>query len=330
MLQTIKADISLRLKYFKKLVLTFIYSLIILITVGTFSSFADNTLSNMNYIKTKNTNQCLTLSTSKKIFYLANCNFSSSQNISSYLGTLRSNNNCLTLSTSSNTIFNSIKCNNGSNQTFLVTGNKFYSTEEDKCLDYSSGSLSLKPCSSKADSTQDFLIFSLVNHKSSIYNPLDCSNFMTINEKLSCNSMSEWNNWHLPNSNHLNLLNTYSDNNGYEEWCADFVSYIYKESGNSFSYGERNYWDEYDANNIQNQNLIYHSAASYTPKAGDIAFFNYPGGHVEMVAIGGKTPTFIYGDSAKVDNQTGNGDMAANNLTSDGSLGKVVYYLSLN
>ena len=130
-------------------------------------------------------------------------------------------------------------------------------------------------------------------------------------------------------SDHNQLLNLYTDGNGYEEWCADFVSYVYKEAGYPFSAGERDSWDEYLATNVQNMGFVYHDASSgYVPRTGDVAFFDYSGGHVEIVAIGGSKPLFIYGDSGTIDPVSGNGDMAENTITNDGAAGQVLYYLS--
>jgi hypothetical protein len=160
--------------------------------------------------------------------------------------------------------------------------------------------------------------------------PNNACNNQVGGQKVACITEQQWNTWQTDPSDHANLLNDYSDGNGYEEWCADFVSYVYMEAGEPFSSGERAGWDEYNANNIQYQGFTKHWAGSYTPKTGDVAFFDYPGGHVEIVASGGKNPTFIYGDSATTDPVTGNGDMATNTLTSDGTLGQVMYYLSPN
>ena len=147
-------------------------------------------------------------------------------------------------------------------------------------------------------------------------------------QKVACVAAQQWIIWQSGSVSHNNLLNAYSDGNGYEEWCADFVSYVYKQAGYPFLYGERDNWDEYYAPNIQNQGFIYHSAANYTPKTGDIAYFDYSGGHVEIVAVGGSKPIFIYGDSGTTDKTTGNGDMAENDITNEGNLGQIIYYLS--
>lgn len=148
-------------------------------------------------------------------------------------------------------------------------------------------------------------------------------------ERIACYAEREWAAWSAKNSDHAGLLNTYTDGNSYEEWCADFVSYVYSEAGYPFTQGERNGWDEYDANSVQNMGFTMHPAdGSYTPKTGDVAYFNYNGGHVEIVVSGGKTPTFVYGDSGNPDPVTGNGDMAANTITNDGDAGQVMYYLS--
>jgi len=74
----------------------------------------------------------------------------------------------------------------------------------------------------------------------------------------------------------------------------------------------------------------HYANTGYIPKTGDVAYFNYNGGHVEIVVSGGSKPTFVYGNSATIDPTTGNGEMEANTETSDGSLGQLVYYLSPN
>jgi hypothetical protein len=151
----------------------------------------------------------------------------------------------------------------------------------------------------------------------------------TEGQKIACVAAKQWVIWQSGSPSHSNLLNTYSDGNGYEEWCADFVSYVYQQAGYPFTNGERSGWDEYLAPNIVNQGLAYHSADSgYVPQTGDIAYFDYTGGHVEIVAIGGTKPVFIYGDSGKTDRSTGNGEMTENSITNDGVNGQVMYYLS--
>ncbi len=152
-----------------------------------------------------------------------------------------------------------------------------------------------------------------------------------LGNRVACVAKREWLAWQTEPKLHYALLNDYTDGNANEEWCADFVSFVYKEAGAPFSNGERSGWDEYNANYIQNQGFSYHPANSgYIPKPGDVAYFDYSGGHVEIVVKGGRHPTFIYGDSGTKDPITGNGDMAENQITSNGSAGQVVYYLSPN
>jgi hypothetical protein len=152
----------------------------------------------------------------------------------------------------------------------------------------------------------------------------------TEGDKVACAAIHEWTTWQADASDHESLLTSYTGGAAYEEWCADFVSYVYKEAGYPFTQGEADGWDENIAGNIQNMGFSEHSASSgYVPRAGDVAFFSYSGGHVEIVISGGKNPTFIYGNSATVDPTTGNGQMAANTITSDAN-GEVLYYLSPN
>lgn len=150
----------------------------------------------------------------------------------------------------------------------------------------------------------------------------------TEGQLVACYAEQQWAAWQTGSPSHKTLLADYTDGNGYEQWCADFVSYVYREAGYPFVGGERDGWDEYDANNIQNMGFTLHQAGNYDPKPGDVAFFDYPGGHVEIVVAGGKHPTFVYGDSGATDPTTGNGEMNEDSLTSDGSAGQVTYYLS--
>ncbi|HUC88140.1 MAG TPA: ricin-type beta-trefoil lectin domain protein [Candidatus Binatia bacterium] len=149
-------------------------------------------------------------------------------------------------------------------------------------------------------------------------------------ELVACNAAKQWVIWQSGSSKHATLLSNYSDGNGYEEWCADFVSYVYQAAGFPFTNGERDGWDEYLAPNVQNQSFTYHSVEGYTPQAGDVAYFDYTGGHVEIVAVGGSKPIFIYGDSGVTDPTTGNGQMTENTLTSKAGEGQLQYYLSPN
>jgi cell wall-associated NlpC family hydrolase len=147
---------------------------------------------------------------------------------------------------------------------------------------------------------------------------------------IACSAIKEWGLWVASNTNHEALLTNYTDGTPSEPWCADFVSYVYKEAGFPFTGGSADGWDQNDANAVQYMGFTMHPAdGSYQPKPGDVAFFSYPGGHVEIVVSGGSKPTFVYGDSAQIDPTTNNGQMKANTITSDSS-GQLEYYLSLN
>ena len=151
--------------------------------------------------------------------------------------------------------------------------------------------------------------------------------------RVACFAQRQWVAWQSEPKLHPVLVNYYTDGNSYEEWCADFVSYIYAEAGAAFSGGERgsNGWDQYNANDIQYMGFNYHAASSgYVPNPGDVAYFDYPGGHVEIVVKGGAHPTFIYGDSGTIDPITGNGNMAKNQILGVANSGSVIYYLSPN
>lgn len=222
-------------------------------------------------------------------------------------------------------------CDSEPGQVWFAEKSGYLNPNSGLCLSASSSTsnaqLTLESCSRLGQTEESW---SAATSKPGVNLPnTDCNNQVG-GQKVACIAEQQWADWQNDPSNRPNLLNNYSDGNGYEEWCADFVSYVYMAAGQPFSNGERDGWDEYNANNIQYQGFTKHMAGSYIPKTGDIAFFDYPGGHVELVASGGKNPTFIYGDSAVPDPVTGNGDMATNTLTSDGSLGQVVYYFSPN
>jgi hypothetical protein len=151
----------------------------------------------------------------------------------------------------------------------------------------------------------------------------------TKGEKVACYAIKEWTTWQSGLPNHEALLNEYTDSAPEEQWCADFVSYVYKEAGYPFTQGDTNGWDENDANEIQYLGFTLHPASSgYIPRMGDVAYFDYAAGHVEIVVAGGKNPTFIYGDSATIDPTTGNGQMMANTITEKNGEGQLMYYLS--
>ncbi len=156
----------------------------------------------------------------------------------------------------------------------------------------------------------------------------------SLGARVACVAEQQWLAWQTEPKLQPVLMSDYTAGNSNEEWCADFVSYVYLQAGSPFTTGERGIggWDEYNANNIIDTGMFtYHSANSgYQPKPGDVAYFNYLGGHVEIVVSGGRHPTFIYGDSATIDPLTGNGDMAKNQIVNDGSAGGLVYYLSPN
>lgn len=61
---------------------------------------------------------------------------------------------------------------------------------------------------------------------------------------VACNAVKEWIRWSTEPNNHPALLNSYTGGAAYEEWCADFVSYVYKESGYPFSNGNFSGWDK--------------------------------------------------------------------------------------
>jgi hypothetical protein len=238
--------------------------------------------------------------------------------------------NCLGVEGNGTTVNDEVgtsNCNSSPGQVWLIYKGGYENPNSGMCLGLQTTSLGQTPiinsCSYLIGSDKFWVPANLSNSSYS------CSG-KSQTEAVACYAEQEWTTWQSGTVNHNTLLNEYSDGNGYEEWCADFVSYVYKEAGYPFDQGERDGWDEYNANNVQYQGFTENNVGSYIPKPGDVAFFDYPGGHVEIVVSGGSSPTFIYGDSATTDPTTGNGEMEANTKTSDGSLGQVTYYLTPN
>lgn len=213
-------------------------------------------------------------------------------------------------------------CSNAPGQIWLRDKSGYINPNSGLCLDNSS-QLTLESCRELASASETW---TPDNYNGKAVGLPSCDG--AEGQKIACEAATEWAHWQNSN-NHLALLNTYTDNTPYEEWCADFVSYVYKQAGYPLT-SAYDGWDENDANNLQNYpEFTEHQASSgYVPKAGDIAWFNYDGGHVEIVVSGGSRPTFVYGNSGQIDPTTGNGNMRTNTLTSDGSEGQLVYYLS--
>lgn len=218
-------------------------------------------------------------------------------------------------------------CNDGRGQVWLKDNDGYFNPNSGLCLTAlgPSKQLQVRQCGTPLPPSQSWTTASLNGGRASKDLP-SCSG--AEGQRVACYADKEWSAWQSNAVNHNDLLSAYTDGAPYESWCADFVSYVYKEAGYPFTqaYGG---WDESNANNIQNYGFTLHWASSgYVPEPGDIAYFDYDGGHVEIVISGGKTPTFIYGNSATIDPATGNGEMKANTITNDGSRGKLTYYLS--
>ena len=230
---------------------------------------------------------------------------------------------CLTVEDSGVAQNNSVvssRCNGSAAQIWLRDGEGFYNPTTKACLfaNKTDGPVTVSSCNDISGLYEKWIFSEGTNCPTSK------------GPRIACFAAKEWNNWQ-QTENHASLLNAYTDGTPYEEWCADFVSYIYKEAGYPMINAPADGWDENDANAIQNMGFVKHPVDSgYLPKSGDVAYFDYNGGHVEIVFSGGQTPTFIYGNSAKIDPSTGNGQMAANSLTKEPGLGQLTYYLSPN
>jgi Ricin-type beta-trefoil lectin domain/CHAP domain len=263
------------------------------------------------------------------------CNESQAQAWSAGVGTIEHDQSyCLSVANDAKTAGTNIvlnSCDQAPGQIWLRDKSGYENPNSGLCLslpnDQTGKQLVLASCQQLDQTSESWTLTSA--NGATVTGP-DCNALKSEGTKVACYADQEWTNWQSSSSNHEALLNSYTDGAPYEEWCADFVSYIYKEAGYPFTGGETNGWDENIADNIQNENFTMHQAGSYVPVAGDVAFFDYAGGHVEIVVSGGKTPTYVYGNSAIIDPTTGNGEMAANTISNDGAAGQVTYYLSPN
>jgi len=254
------------------------------------------------------------------------CNNSAAQDWTSSSAVLTHADRCLTAEGNRKTSGTPIvadNCSGGPGQVWLQSGNELFNPNSQLCLaaPHIKQQLTLARCDSTTNNQHWSIRAAKTSQPSSV-----CQG--SARQLIGCFAEQEWSKWQAHPDQHTALLNIYTDNTPYEAWCADFVSYIYKEAGHPFTEAY-NGWDENNANNIQNYGFTMHTVGSgYVPQTGDIAYFDYNGGHVEIVVSGSQTPTFIYGNSATVDPITGNGQMKANTITSDGPEGRLLYYLS--
>ncbi|HUB93394.1 MAG TPA: ricin-type beta-trefoil lectin domain protein, partial [Verrucomicrobiae bacterium] len=256
---------------------------------------------------------------------LAHCNGSAAQDWTTTATTIRhmgDGGTCIGVTTAG--VITLQPCTDAAGQVWLRDRQGYYNPDKGECLS-----------ASKVGTQLELVGCGDVSSAGEIWNPESgaqapaCSG--SEGDMVACEAVKQWTAWQAANSNHEALLTTYTDGTPYEEWCADFVSYIYKQAGYPFTNGSADGWDENDANAVRYMGFTMHTVGSgYTPRAGDIAFFDYPGGHVEIVVSGGNTPTFVYGNSPVTDPTTNNGDMASNTITHDdgGVSGQLVYYLS--
>jgi hypothetical protein len=221
-------------------------------------------------------------------------------------------------------------CNGSDGQVWLRDQGGYQNPNSTLCLSASTKnphqSLFIATCNNLYDSYETWS--PVVSSNSSKILTYNCSG--SEGQLVACYAEKEWTTWNDKTISHEQLLSSYTDGAPYEEWCADFVSYVYREAGFAFTQGSADGWDENNANYIQYMGFTMHMAGSgYRPQPGDVGYFDYNGGHVEIVISGGSHPTFIYGDSATIDPSTGNGQMKTNTIIGN-EYGQIVYYLSPN
>jgi hypothetical protein len=134
-------------------------------------------------------------------------------------------------------------------------------------------------------------------------------------------------------------------NNSQELWCADFVSWIYKNAGDAFTGGARDGWDVSYVGYIpgvsaHSASFTYHPVGGkpYTPQPGDIGIFytNQPFGHTAIyIGNSAGTSVWIGGDQGPSPNGAF-GDQSDSESTVDvgynepGAPGYIMGYVSPN
>lgn len=321
---------------FKKLFLKlFLLALLIVVAFLTISYHFNHRYDDSPNIKLGSSGYCLDdyqdKLSSSSLVEAWHCNSSKAQIWSvSGINIIHANNYCLGVANNSQSTDAKVvlsPCDGSAGQVWLRVQNGYQNPNSTLCLTASSNpnkSLSVQACNNSSNQTWS----PVASISSSKILTSSCAG--DEGALVACYAEKEYTTWQSGTISHENLLNTYTDGAPNEEWCADFISYVYKEAGFPFTQGSANGWDENNANYVQYMGFNLHMASSgYVPKPGDVAFFDYPGGHVEIVIAGGSHPTFIYGDSATIDPTTGNGQMKANTIIGDQD-GQVVYYLSPN
>lgn len=125
----------------------------------------------------------------------------------------------------------------------------------------------------------------------------------------------------------------YTDNRR-ENWCADFVSWVYKEAGVPFTGGASGGWRQAGVENLQKwfkANQTYFNVGSQLPRPGDVAFYigsqtpdESSGRHVNIViSVDPTTNTMVTiggNESDMVRQQTRKIQLGASNLVGFGRL----------
>jgi hypothetical protein len=142
------------------------------------------------------------------------------------------------------------------------------------------------------------------------------SNLSSVRQEVVCiaeQELATWTSqpgypWPCP-SGKTECTNSYSETgylqysqNRQEEWCADFVSWVYDQA--KYPLQPDPNWDlsgvaEIQAIGEQNQNFHWHPEASYVPKPGDLAVYttDQPDGHINIVvSVSSDTMDAIGGD----------------------------------
>ena len=127
-------------------------------------------------------------------------------------------------------------CDNSPGQVWIQDRSALYNPNSRMCLTIPSGKvkhqLVISSCGDLTNVNEIWIPLS-----SSTTNIYNC-NSGSEGQRVACEAIKQWTIWQSGTIDHATLLSKYTANATYEEWCADFVSYVYMKAGYPFTGGE--------------------------------------------------------------------------------------------
>ncbi len=141
------------------------------------------------------------------------------------------------------------------------------------------------------------------------------SGLSPVRQAVVCTAQAELQSWQSGQSSCYKYTTGAPQAGACEEWCADFVSWVYKRANYPFTGGQSGGWrlaGVYEIRSLgqQNGNFHWHPEKTYTPKPGDIAIYSNDHHTNIVTAISGGSITIIGGNqSDQVSQETAASDL---------------------